>query len=873
MALPTTVGIGLRDVVPKHYDLKLEPDLENAVFHGTVKISIDILQKTSVIPLNVNDLNILRTEVRSMPGSSTAAFDHTVSYDAEEHLAIISVAFPLEAASQIQLVFVFEGRLNDQMMGFYLSRYLDSDGLPKVLATSQLEATEARRVFPCFDEPSLKASFSVTLVVDRHLTCLSNMDIVEQRDIELVTDDELSRRSPLKKIVTFNRTPRMSTYLLAFVVAELQYVESTNFHVPVRVYMPRRQNATLDHGHFSLNLAMKTLEFYERKFNIEYPLPKLDMIAIPDFPAGAMENWGLITFREADLLFDEDLGSMSNKLRTTLTVQHEIAHQWFGNLVTMDQWDGLWLKEGFATWMSWYACDHFYPEWKVWEKFVADSLQEALSLDSLPSSHPLELPTQKTNAIGYAFDAISYLKGCSLVRMVYSYLGEDEFMNGVRRYLNQHAYGNASTADLWAALGHPNRGDFVDSMSVWTTQVGYPVVTVTVSEGCICLQQDRHVQLQKLSSIPRSENYPVPLNIRSDQGVLRGELFNEKSVQIRMHGFLKLNADQSGIYRTSYDAEHLQRLVKVCTESDTFSVEDRLGIIADTGALATSGHQKTSVFLRLLMEFIHESQPTVWIVISRHLDAIQSAWLFEDPQVVAGLKTFARQLVSPKLTELGREKDYTGHLEKELQALLFGIAGQAGDQEVIATAKALFTGWVNKTSKIDPNLLPHIFRLVLEHGGLSEYEIILKEYMNAKTSIERNTALRSLGYAKDTTLVTRTLELAASEHVRDQDLHFVISSLQAHRTGVETLWKWLMQNWTTLARRLTKVALGKLVKACITGFATRRQKESIKDFFDTQDTKGIEIPLTQALEVINVKSLWVERDRHEVALFIKGLAH
>ena len=332
------------------------------------------------------------------------------------------------------------------MVGFYRSSYKDKDGSTKYLATTQMEPTDARRAFPCFDEPALKAKFTITLIADKHLTCLSNMDVASEKDVD-------SKYGKGKRAVTFNETPLMSTYLLAFVIGELNVIETNTFRVPVRVYAP--SNEDIEHGRFSLELAAKTLKFYEEVFDSKFPLPKMDMIAIPDFSAGAMENWGLVTYRIVDLLLDEKTSGASKKQRVAEVVQHELAHQWFGNLVTMDFWDGLWLNEGFATWMSWYSCNVFYPDWKVWETYVIDNLHMALSLDSLRSSHPIEVPVYRADEINQIFDHISYAKGSCVLRMISKFLGEETFMEGIRRYLKKHAYGNTETSDLWAACCRP----------------------------------------------------------------------------------------------------------------------------------------------------------------------------------------------------------------------------------------------------------------------------------------------------------------------------------------------------------------------------------------------------------------------------------
>ena len=319
--------------------------------------SLKVNEDSTSISLNTLDLDIHTTKVTS--GSTDISSSPNVSYDADSQITKVTFDKPLKAGNTAQLLQTFTGTLNDKMAGFYRSSYKDKDGNKKYIATTQMEPTDARRAFPSFDEPALKATFDITLVADKQLTCLSNMDVKSEHDVTS------SISGTAKKAVKFSRTPLMSTYLLAFIVGELNVIETANFRVPVRVYATPASD--IEHGRFSLELAARTLDFYEKTFDSPFPLPKMDMVAIPDFSAGAMENWGLVTYRVVDLLFDEKTSGALTKQRVAEVVQHELAHQWFGNLVTMDFWDGLWLNEGFATWMSWYSCDKFYPEWKVWE--------------------------------------------------------------------------------------------------------------------------------------------------------------------------------------------------------------------------------------------------------------------------------------------------------------------------------------------------------------------------------------------------------------------------------------------------------------------------------------------------------------------------
>ena len=534
---------------------------------------MDVKEDTTSISLNTLHLNILSTEIRV--GNDTVDSNPKLSYNDDNQTTTISCSKKLSAGTKVTLKQIFTGTLNDNMAGFYRSSYEGKDGKKKYLATSQMEPTDARRTFPCFDEPALKANFSITLVADKDLTCLSNMDVIGETDIKSGYGDHM------KKAVKFRKTPLMSTYLLAFIVGELNYIETKNFRVPIRVYAP--PDKEIEQGRFSLDLAAKTLAFYEKQFNSDFPLPKMDMVAIPDFSAGAMENWGLITYRVVDLLFDEKTGGAATRQRVAEVVQHELAHQWFGNLVTMDFWDGLWLNEGFATWMSWYSCNSFFPEWKVWQGYVTDNLQHALALDSLRSSHPIEVPVKRADEINQIFDAISYSKGSCVLRMISKYIGEETFIKGIRQYLKKHAYGNTQTGDLWAALSDASGKDVERVMDIWTKNVGYPVVTVTenAKDQEIHVKQNRFLRTADVKADEDKTLYPVSLGLRTKSGVDESLMLSTRDMTFKVPDldFYKLNADHAGLYRTLYSPERLRKLGEAA-KTGLLTVEDRAGMIA-----------------------------------------------------------------------------------------------------------------------------------------------------------------------------------------------------------------------------------------------------------------------------------------------------
>jgi len=791
--------------------------------------SLQVNEDTDFISLNSNEIDI-HSAVVSSKGAVVEARPE-ISINKDDQVATIKFKQAISTGSDAQLKLTFTGILNDNMAGFYRSSY-KVNGETKYIASTQMEPTDCRRAFPCFDEPALKAKFTVTLVADKSMTCLSNMDVESETDVQ----------GGAKKAVKFTTSPQMSTYLVAFIVGHLNYIETKNFRVPIRVYATPDQD--IEHGRFSLELAAKTLAFYEKAFDSDFPLPKMDMVAVPDFSAGAMENWGLITYRIVDVLLDEKTSGASRKERIAETVQHELAHQWFGNLVTMDFWDGLWLNEGFATWMSWYSCNVFYPEWKVWQTYVIDNLQGALSLDSLRSSHPIEVPVKRADEINQIFDAISYSKGSSVLRMISKYLGEDVFLQGIRNYIRKHAYGNTETGDLWAALADASGKPVHSVMDVWTKHVGFPVLSVTENpaSSSINVKQNRFLRTGDVKPEEDKVLYPCMLGLRTNNGVDEDTMLTEREKEFKVPDldFYKLNADHSAIYRTSYSPEHLSKLGKAARDG-LLSVEDRAGMIADSGALAASGYQKTSGLLSLLQGLDTESEFVVWNEILTRIGTLRAAWIFENEQSKAALKAFQRSLVSSKAHELGwdfSEKD--DHILQQFKALMFGSAGMAEDPVVIKAAQDMFARFAaGDIFAIHPNIRGSVFTIVLKHGGVKEYEVVLDRFRNAPTSDEKTTALRCLGTAEDPELVKRTLGLAMGDEVKNQDIYMPLSGLRNHTTGIETRWAWLKENWDEIYKRLPPSLgmLGTVVQLSTSSFCTEAQLKEVEDFFGSRDTK------------------------------------
>ncbi|KAI0382042.1 peptidase family M1-domain-containing protein [Hypomontagnella monticulosa] len=853
------------NVIPTHYDVTLEPNFEKFTFDGKVLIDFDVQEDTKSISLHTVELDIHSVNVKS--GETVITSSSAVTYDGSKQISKIELKDSVPKG-KTQVEIKFTGQLNDQMAGFYRSTYKKPDGSEGLLATTQMEANDCRRAFPCFDEPMHKAKFTITLIADKNLTCLSNMDIASESEVH----SEMSGST--KKAVKFNPTPLMSTYLVAFIIGELNYIETKKFRVPIRVYAP--PSSDIEHGRFSLDLAARTLEYYEKIFGADFPLPKMDMVAIPDFAAGAMENWGLITYRVVDLMLDEKASGAAMKERVAEVVQHELAHQWFGNLVTMDWWEGLWLNEGFATLMSWLSCNYFFPEWKVWETYVTDNLQSALGLDSLRSSHPIEVPVKRASEVDQIFDAISYSKGSCVLRMISTYLGEETFLEGVRRYIKKHAYGNTQTNDLWAALEDASGKPVREIMSIWTKNVGYPVVQVTEDEkdSSIRVKQNRFLRTGDTKPEEDKVLYPVFLGLRTKDGIDESLTLTEREgvFKVKDLDFFKLNANHTSIYRTSYTPERLTKL-GLSAKEGLLTVEDRAGMIADAGALSVSGYQKTSGVLNLLKGFDTEESFVVWSEIIARVATVQSAWVFEDAAVKTGLEAFVKELVSERAHKIGWNfSDKDGHIEQQFKAMLFGAAGMAGDKEVITAAKEMFNKYMaGDRSAIHPNIRGSVFSMALKYGGKDEYDAVLNFFRKSSNSDERNTALRCIGRSKDPALIKQTLDLVLSGEVKSQDIYLPASGLRSHAEGIEALFTWLTEKWPEINKRLSgnPPILGSMVTICTSSFAKQEQLDRVEEFFKTIDTKTFAQPLAQSKDAIRSKISWLGRDRDDVAAWVK----
>ncbi|KAL9082159.1 MAG: hypothetical protein Q9159_006674, partial [Coniocarpon cinnabarinum] len=603
-----------KSIKPTHYSLSLY-DLSLAApwtYQGTVRIDTSIHELTDHVSLNAHNLKIHEASVFTEQSKTEHAIKaKNMSYDEKAQRVTLAFDGKLPTSPKATLDIKFEGTMNNHMAGFYRSKYkptvpavasVPQDEEYHYMFSTQFESCSAREAFPCFDEPNLKASYDFEIEIPDDQTALSNMPEKQTRQ----------SGTPGFKVVSFERTPVMSTYLLAWAFGDFEYVEDFTRRkyqgksLPVRVYTTR---GLKEQGRFALEHAHQIVDFYSDVFDIEYPLPKADLLAVHEFSHGAMENWGLVTYRTTAVLFDEANSDQRYKNRVAYVVAHELAHQWFGNLVTMDWWNELWLNEGFATWVGWYAVNHLHPDWSVWAQFVDQEMEAAYSMDSLRSSHPIDVPVRDALQVEQIFDAISYRKGCSIIRMISSHLTDELFLRGVSRYLKAHQYGNATTNDLWSSLSDVSGQDVKSFVDNWILKIGFPVVTVAEEPGQISVQQKRFLSTGGVKSEEDQTTWWVPLNLRrtgdvKTQAEKVALTTKESTIRDINDNFYKLNANQTGFYRTNYPPG---RLEKLGASRHNLSVEDKIGLITDASSLAVSGDGTTPALLGLLQEFQDET--------------------------------------------------------------------------------------------------------------------------------------------------------------------------------------------------------------------------------------------------------------------------
>ncbi len=856
-------------VRPLRYSLKLVPDLDSFTFTGQVSIQVQVTEPTSQVVLNAAELRLTHAQAHGQNCSTLQAKEITLDETAETATITFDQELPAGSAT---LEIRFSGVLNDQLRGFYRCKYTTPNDETAYLAATQFEATDARRAFPCWDEPAAKASFQVTLEIPSNMTGISNTQIEEETPME-----------GSAKLVRFAETPKMSTYLLAFIVGDMAAVEEkTPSGTLVRIWTTRGKE---EQGRFALQTAVDLLDYFNTYFGIPYPLEKLDHIALPDFAAGAMENWGAITYREIALLFDPNNSAANTRQRIAEIVAHEMAHMWFGDLVTMEWWDDLWLNESFASWMGNKAVDHIYPQWDMWTQFVFQDTNGGLSLDGLKNSHPIEVEVTNPAEIGELFDAISYNKGGAVLRMLEDFLGEETFRQGIHRYLKTHQYGNARTEDLWSSLEEVSGKPITSIMNTWIKQAGFPVLHVNTTQSggrtTVFLSQQRFLYDLILSQgEAQPARWQIPVSVRQDGSEAKhSALMEGKTHQVFLDAaaagpaphWVKVNAGQTGFYRVNYPLSQWDSLGTAIT-SLQLPATDRLGLQNDAFALMRAGILPPTTFLSLAESYRNESHVSVWSDLASNMASFEN--LIADQPYYSEFQPFAQSVFQDAAHRIGWDaRDGEEHLDTLLRATLLGQLGSYGHRRTLGEAKGRFARFLESPSSLPPDLRSVVFALAAQDGDQETFDTLLQLEKQAQLHEEKMRLLRALTRFQRNDLLKKTLELSLTTAVRSQDTVSLIISVAANLRGRDIAWEFVKDNWQELNRRYGAGGFAIMHLVSFIGrFTTLDHAADVETFFSRNPTPSAQRTIQQSLERIRLNAKWLETNGKDIGEWFKARA-
>lgn len=885
---------------PERYDLYFEPDLENGEFEGTETLFFTVCQSTSEIVLNAVDLSVFEATVAQTKPTHGDWVKADIVRDKEGEKLTLKLAKALKPG-QYELALKFNGKLSSKMEGFYLSNFKGKDGKEHKIATTQMEPTDARRMFPCFDEPASKAVFKVTVAIDPALVAISNAGIEFEK---------LDQRKN-KKIVTFKATPKMSTYLFALIVGPLHSTEPVVVNgKKIRVWFTegKGQLAT-----YALDAAAKLLPYYENYFGQPYPLDKLDLIGIPDFSAGAMENLGAITFRENALLVDEKNSALSSRTRVVNIVAHEMAHLWFGDLVTMKWWDDLWLNEAFATWMADKAEDVLRPEWRIWDDFAVERAG-TLDADAIVATRSVQSPVNSPNDALEMFDEITYSKGAALLRMLETYLGEDKFQKGIQAYMKAHAFNNASTNDLWDALssasvstnsagassgGTSARGssqgrkkgkvDVAKLMDSWVHQPGCPLVSFACDINSYPAKQTILQLLQKrffldsaqagvAQKSKSAENlWQIPITFKvltknpEKESPNQSTLFTSANEVVELNGGKKIvlmaNATGNGYFRTNYSSRQLA-LLHEQNLPELLSVSERVSLLSDLFATSVAGLLPIDLYLQSLEKFATDQDPYVLGLAISQMSELEQML---EPASKSGYQAFVVKCLKPQLDRLGYTRKATDDdLTAELRARLIKTLGTIGnDKEVIAFCRDKFEAYLSDDKTLDGDLLSPIVNVVAYNGDSDEFVRIEEAWRNSTTPEARNRNLFAMAAFRDKECVEKALNLCFNKEVKAQDVPHLLARLIGSSDSQTAAFKFLGDHWQEIYDKVGERKMPDIVEAC-RNFNKPVQLETLKAFIAAHPMPSGRRSAAKTIEFATIGTNFKAKQSASLAQFFAG---
>jgi aminopeptidase N len=815
--------------IPSHYSLQLEPNFGNDTFSGDETIDISVPKSTSSITLNAADITFEKTSV-SVSGKAQTA---SVSLDPKDEMATLTLPSAIPAGPA-QIHIRYTGILNNKLRGFYRS---EAHGLK--YAVTQFEATDARRAFPSFDEPAYKATFDITLIVPKADTAISNGKIVS----------DTPGPGPNQHTIKFSTSPKMSTYLVAMLVGQFDCVAGSSDNVPIRVCtVPGKQQL----GTFALKWAEDILHYYDNYYGIKYPFGKLDLIGIPDFEAGAMENTAAITYREDDLLVDPSTSTTDHEKNVALVIAHEMAHQWFGDLVTMKWWNDIWLNEGFATWMETKPVAALKPEWGIPQDEETSDIG-AMRTDSLPATRAIRTNAETPAQINALFDAIAYNKTAAVLRMVESYLTPEVFRKGVNEYLQAHAYGNATAEDFWTKLAQVSTKPVDRIMESYVDQPGMPIVTLDAAcaNGESTLHQKRFfLDTREAPQTAQVWSTPVCMSDGTGQPV-NCELLSQAVQKIKLPGCkipLNQNAGAHGYYRSGYTPQQSDAIAR--SFETAFNPVERLSVLENEWELVRAGDHPIQNFMDMARKVDQDRTHGVWNNLQGHLQAIDENLI--TPADRANFHEFARNLARPVIDQLGWSvRPGDSYEVRSVRASAFGILGYfAADPQAIAQARKLVDAYLVKPTSVDPALAAEAFTIAARNGDAVLYNKFVAAMKTAKSPSVYYRYLYSLTAFRDPALVQRTIELALSPQIRSQDMPFLLAGSLMNPAGRGVAWRSMETHWPQIEQKMS--AFGPVILLYASGsFCDPQSRSQVNQFFTEHRLPGAQRALQQSLEQID----------------------
>ena len=828
--LPTTVR-------PSRYDVHLTPDLDAATFAGAVTIAIDVETTVDVIVLNAAELEITSCLVNGLVA--------TTDLDAETDRLRVTPSVPL-APGSATLAVSFNGILNDKLRGFYRSTYSDDDGAEHIIATTQMQSTDCRRAFPCWDEPEFKAIFGITLDVANGLTAISNSPEIRR--------DAGSDRT----VIGFGDTMVMSTYLVAFVVGELEMTDTVDVDgTPMRVvHVPGKGHLT----DFGLDVGAFSLRWFQDYYGIAYPGEKVDLVALPDFAAGAMENLGCITFRENLLLVDPNTSTQAEQQNIADVIAHELAHMWFGDLVTMRWWNGIWLNEAFATFMEIAACDAYRPDWERWTSFGLER-SFAFDTDSLENTRSVEYEVRSPQDCEGMFDVLTYQKGGALLRMLEQYLGAETFREGVSHYLSLHAYANTETNDLWDAIETTSGEPVRRLMDSWIWQPGYPLITASCTSGTdgtatLHLSQERF-RFADDAAIGDDSTWVVPIHLRvgGTESVVR---LDGDTLDVALDdpaAPIVVNAGGHGFFRVAYDDDLRQRLTGTTLAS--LSTLERYSLVDDAWAATVAGRLSAVEMLDFLEGFVDEREHAVWQAMAI---ALRGLGRLVDDTALDGFRSRVRSLAAPAFRALGDpspdESDLTGKLRSLLTSTM-GVLG--GDAAIQARCREVFDQAAADPTSVDAEVTAAATAVVAASGDEATYDMMQQGFLHGDTPQQQLRNLYALASFDDAELVQRTCEFAMSDAVKSQNAPFLLRLAMANRDHGAVAWNFIKRNWTETSTSFPSNTIVRMIDSVST-LASPELVHDTATFFAEHPIEQAMKTMEQVLERQRVNSTLRSRD-------------